>query len=295
MSTAMAYQTLVGALVVGVIYSLVALGYVVVYRASRVFNFLQAQFLYFGAMLFITLWGGGGGMGKFAVALLATVLIVAAVSTALYALVIHKTTGQPHWIQMLLTMFLGIAGLNIAQLIWGSDPRFLDVPGDRVNWSIPGGAVISRVDVAILVTGVVLWLVLYWLITVSPMGVRLRATAENSTLSAYSGMPLTVWFGVAWAIAAAVGVIAGVSFAVRLPVDPTMTEIGLLAFPAAMIGGMDSIKGCLYGGLILALVQQYVAVMWDTQTSIAAGFAVVLLVLLVRPRGLFGSPVVDRV
>ncbi|PVG83578.1 hypothetical protein DDE18_04400 [Nocardioides gansuensis] len=294
MSMGMAYQTLVGALVVGVIYSLVALGYVVVYRASRVFNFLQAQFLYFGALLFITLWGGEG-VTSFALALVATVLMMAAAGAVLYAVVIHRTTGQPHWIQMLLTMFLGIAGLNIAQLIWGSDPRFLDVPGDRVNWGLPGGAVISRVDVAILVTGIVLWMILYWLITVSPMGVRLRATAENSTLSAYSGMPLTVWFGVAWAIAAAVGVIAGVSFAVRLPVDPTITEIGLLAFPAAMIGGMDSIKGCLAGGLILALVQQYAAVVWDTQTSIAAGFAVVLVVLIVRPRGLFGSPIVDRV
>ena len=294
MSLGMAYQTLIGALVVGVIYSLVALGYVVVYRASRVFNFLQAQFLYFGALLFITLWGGGA-LTSFALALLATVLIVAAAGAVLYVVVIHRTTGQPHWIQMLLTMFLGIAGLNIAQLIWGSDPRFLDVPGERVNWDLPGGAVIGRDDVAILVTGVVLWLVLYWLITVSPMGVRLRATSENSTLSAYSGMPLTVWFGVAWAIAAAVGVVAGVSFAVRLPVDPTITEIGLLAFPAAMIGGMDSIKGCLAGGLILALVQQYTAVIWDTQTSIAAGFAVVLVVLIVRPRGLFGSPIVDRV
>jgi branched-chain amino acid transport system permease protein len=294
MSMGMAYQTLVGALVVGVIYSLVALGYVVVYRASRVFNFLQAQFLYFGALLFITLWGGGG-VTSFVLALVATVLIGAAAGAVLYALVIHRTTGQPHWIQMLLTMFLGIAGLNIAQLIWGSDPRFLDVPGERVNWKLPGGAVIGRDDVAILVTGVVLWLVLYWLITVSPMGVRLRATSENSTLSAYSGMPLTLWFGVAWAIAAAVGVVAGVSFAVRLPVDPTITELGLLAFPAAMIGGMDSIKGCLAGGLILAVVQQYTAVIWDTQTSIAAGFAVVLVVLIVRPRGLFGSPIVDRV
>ena len=294
MSTGMAYQTLISALVVGVIYSLVALGYVVVYRASRVFNFLQAQFLYFGALLFITLWGGAS-VTSFALALIATVLIMAAAGAVLYAVVIHRTTGQPHWIQMLLTMFLGIAGLNIAQLIWGSDPRFLNVPGDRVNWKLPGGAFIGRDDVAILVTGVVLWLVLYWLITVSPMGVRLRATSENSTLAAYSGMPLTVWFGVAWAIAAAIGVIAGVSFAVRLPVEPSITEIGLLAFPAAMIGGMDSVKGCLAGGLILALVQQYTAVIWDTQTSIAAGFAVVLVVLIVRPRGLFGSPIVDRV
>lgn len=294
MSLDMAYQTVVSAAVVGVIYSLIALGYVVVYRASRVFNFLQAQFLFFGALLFITLWSGDD-VGTFVLALVATVVIVGLGGAALYALVIHRTTGQPHWIQMLLTMFLGIAGLNIAQLIWGSDPRFLSAPGERVNWSLPGGAVISRVDVMILITGVVLWLALYWLLTVSPMGVRLRATSENSTLSAYSGMPLTLWFGVAWAIAAAVGVIAGVSFALRVPVDPTITEIGLMAFPAAMIGGMDSVKGCLVGAMILALVQQFAAVLWDVQTSIAAGFAVVLLVLMVRPRGLYGSPIVDRV
>lgn len=294
MNMGMAYQTLVGAVVVGVIYSLVALGYVVVYRASRVFNFLQAQFLYFGALLFITLWGGGG-LTSFALALIAAVLLMAAAGAVLYAVVVHRTTGQPHWIQMLLTMFLATAGLNIAQLVWGSDPRFLDVPGDRVNWDLPGGAVISRVDVSILVAGVVLWVVLYWLITVSPMGVRLRATSENSALSAYSGMRLTMWFGVAWAIAAAVGVVAGVSLAARMPVDPTMTEIGLMALPAAMIGGMDSVKGCLAGGLILAIVQQFASVMWDTQTSVALGFAVVLVVLIVRPRGLFGSPVVDRV
>ncbi|MCK5892587.1 branched-chain amino acid ABC transporter permease [Aeromicrobium sp.] len=294
MSIDMAYQTVVSAAVVGVIYSLIALGYVVVYRASRVFNFLQAQFLYFGALLFITLWGGDS-LATFALALVATTIVVGIGGAALYALVIHRTAGQPHWIQMLLTMFLGIAGLNIAQLVWGSDPRFLSAPGERVNWTLPGGAVISRVDVVILVGGVLLWLALYWLLTVSPMGVRLRATAENSTLSAYSGMPLTRWFGVAWAIAAAVGVLAGVSFAMRVPVDPTITEIGLMAFPAAMIGGMDSVKGCLVGAMILALVQQFAAVLWDVQTSIAAGFAVVLLVLMIRPRGLYGSPIVDRV
>jgi branched-chain amino acid transport system permease protein len=294
MNLDMAYQTFVSALVVGVIYSLVALGYVVVYRASRVFNFLQAQFLYFGALLFTTVWGGTT-VTSFVAALLLTVLIVGLGGALLYAFVIHRTAGQPHWIQMLLTMFLGIAGLNIAQLIWGSDPRFVRAPGERVNWSLPGGAVIGRVDVIILVAGVLLWWGLYWLLTVSPMGVRLRATAENSTLSAYSGMRLTMWFGVAWAIAAGVGVLAGVSFALRSPVDPTITEIGLLAFPAAMIGGMDSVKGCLVGALILALVQQYAAVLWDVQTSIAAGFAVVLLVLMVRPRGLYGSPIVDRV
>jgi len=294
MTAAMAYQTLVSAVVLGVIYSLIALGYVVVYRASRVFNFLQAQFMYFGALLFITVWSGDD-LGTFVLALIATTVIVGVLGALLYVAVIHRTAGQPHWIQMLLTMFLGIAGLNIAQLIWGSDPRFTTFPMEKAAWTLPGGAVLTRVDAIIVIFGIGLWFGLYWLLTVSPMGVRLRATAENSSLAAYSGMRLTNWFGVAWAIAAATSVIAGISFALRVPIDPTVTEIGLMAFPAAMIGGMDSVKGCLFGALILALVQQFAGVIWDVQTSIAAGFAVVLVVLIVRPRGLFGTPIVDRV
>jgi branched-chain amino acid transport system permease protein len=294
MTGGMAYQTLVSSLVLGVIYSLVALGYVVVYRASRVFNFLQAQFIYFGALTFITIYSDGS-LGSFLFGLAVAVIAVALASALLYVTVIHRTVGQPHWIQMLLTMFLGIAAVNIGQLIWGTDPRFTSFPLDPVKWTLPGGAVLTRLDLIILVSGILLWLALYWLLTVSPLGVRLRATAENSTLAAYSGMRLTWWFGLAWAIAAATSVVAGVSLAVKLPIDPTVTDIGLLAFPAAMIGGMDSVKGCLAGAIILALVQQYIAVAFDAQASIAAGFAVVLVVLMVRPRGLFGSPLVDRV
>jgi branched-chain amino acid transport system permease protein len=294
MTGGMAYQTVVSAAVLGVVYSLVALGYVVVYRASRVFNFLQAQFMYFGALFFTTVYTGDTLWG-FIWGLLLACFVAGVMGGLIYVLVIQRTAGEPHWIQMLLTLFLGIAGVNLGQLIWGSDPRFVEFPMEAITWQLPGGAVLTRVDLIILVAGLGLCAALYWLLTVSPMGIRLRATAENPGLAAYSGMRLSVWIGLAWAIAAVVGVVAAVSFALRVPLDPTITEIGLLAFPAAMIGGMDSVKGCFVGGLILALVQQFAAVLWDVQTSIAAGFAVVLVVLVVRPRGLFGAPIVDRV
>lgn len=294
MTGGMVYQTVVSSAVLGVIYSLVALGYVVVYRASRVFNFLQAQFMYFGALFFTTVYAGDTVWG-FVWGLLLACVVAGVGGGLIYVLVIQRTAGEPHWIQMLLTLFLGIAGVNLAQLIWGSNPRFLQLPLESVTWQLPGGAVLTRVDLIIFLTGSALCAALYWLLTVSPMGVRLRATAENPDLAAYSGMRLSVWIGVAWGIAAVVGVVAAVSFGLRVPLDPAITEIGLLAFPAAMIGGMDSVKGCFVGGLILALVQQFAAVLWDVQTSIAVGFAVVLVVLVARPRGLFGAPIVDRV
>lgn len=294
MSGVIAYNTLISSLILGIIYSLIAIGYVVVFRASRVFNFAHPQFMFMGALFFTTFYKGGGWV-KFLLAVLASVLIIGAIGAIVYFLVVHRTLGRPHWIQMVLTMGLGIVGLNVAQWVWGTNTRFAKFPLRDHTWQLPGGARLGRTDLIIAVVGIVLYLFLYWLLTVSPMGVRLRAIAENPTLSAYSGIRLGQWFSIAWAIAAAVAVIAGIGYALRTPVDPSLTDVGLLAFPAAMIGGMDSIKGCLFGGVILALVQQYSAQLWNANTSVALGFGVVLVVLVVRPRGLFGAPVADRV
>jgi branched-chain amino acid transport system permease protein len=294
MSFQTAYNTLVSSMVLGVIYSLVALGYVVVYRASRVFSFVQPQFMLFGAFLFTTL-RHGTSVVSFLVSLLVSVVVIGALGAAVYILVVHRSLGQPHWVQMVLTMGLGIAGINIAQLIWGSEFRVVPPMLEHITWRLPGGAVVSRSDVTIVIMGVALCGALYWLLTVSPLGVRLRATAENPTLASYAGVRLGVWFSVAWAIAAAAAVVAGVSYSVQVPLDPTLVEVGLIAFPAAMIGGMDSIEGCFVGALILALIRQFSTVLWGAEASIALSFGAVLAILVFRPRGLFGAPISDRV
>jgi len=294
MSLQTAYNTFVSALVLGVIYSLVALGYVVVYRASRVFNFVQPQFMLFGALLFTTLRRSEGAI-PFTLALLFSIVAVAVSGALLYIIVVHRSVGQPHWVQMVLTMGLGIAGVNFAQLIWGSEARFVAPPVPHVVWTLPGGAILTRTDLIIVIIGVCLCASLYWLLTVSPLGVRLRATAENASLASYSGIRLGLWFGVAWAIAAGAAVVAGVSYSVRIPLDPSLTDVGLIAFPAAMIGGMDSIEGCFVGALILGIVQQFSSALWGTQVSTALTFGAVLVILVVRPRGLFGAPIADRV
>ncbi len=294
MSLHVAYNTFISSLVLGVIYSLVALGYVVVYRASRVFNFTHPQFMLFGALLFTTLHKGDSVL-DFVTAVVISMVAIGLAGAATYYLVVHRTVGQPHWVQMILTMGLGIALVNVAQLIWGSEVRFLSLPGGKVRWELPGGGLVTRTDLVIVVVGVALCAALYWLLTVSPMGIRLRATAENATLAAYSGIRLGLWFSVAWAIAAGAAVVAGVCYSLRVPVDPTLADVGLVAFPAAMIGGMDSIEGCFVGALILGMIQQFSSVLWGAQASTALTFAAVMVILVVRPRGLFGAPIADRV
>lgn len=289
-----AYNTLVSSVVVGVIYALVAIGYVVVFRASRVFNFVHPQFMLFGALLFTTITSGAS-IATFLLGVALAAVIVSGSGALLYMGVVHRSVGQPHWVQMVLTMGLGIAGVNIAQFFWGTDTRFIEDPLGHENWQLPGGSNLTRTDFLIVVVGLLLCGTLYWLLTVSPLGVKLRATAENSTLAAYSGIRLGLWFSVAWGLAAGAAVVAGVCYTLRVPLDPTITDVGLVAFPAAMIGGMDSIEGCFVGALILGLLHQFSSALWGGQVSTALTFSAVLVILLVRPRGLFGSPVVDRV
>lgn len=294
MSLHVAYNTFLSSIVLGVIYSLVALGYVVVYRASRVFNFTHPQFMLFGALLFTTLHKGDSVL-DFVLAALLSVAVIAVAGAVTYVVIVHRTVGQPHWVQMILTMGLGIALVNVAQLLWGSEVRFISLPGEKIRWTLPGDGLLTRTDLVIVVIGVVLCAGLYWLLTVSPMGIRLRATAENATLASYSGIRLGLWFGIAWAIAAGAAVVAGVSYSLRVPVDPTLADVGLVAFPAAMIGGMDSIEGCFVGALVLGMIQQFSSVLWGAQASTALTFAAVMVILVVRPRGLFGAPIADRV
>lgn len=287
------YNTLVSSIVLGGIYSLVVVGYVVVYRASHVFNFVHPQFMLVGALLFSTI--AGSSILGFALGAIVSMLAVSVAGGLLYLAVVHRSAGQPHWIQMILTMGLGIAGLNFAQLVWGAGFRFVDLPVTRVAWGIPGGAVVPNTDVILLVVSATLGAVLYWILVRSPLGVRLKATAEDPQLAAYSGVRLGLWFSVAWAIAAAAAVVGGIGYASRVVLDPALAEVGLLAFPGAMIGGMDSIKGAYVGALILALTQQFASLFWGAQTATPVAFSLVLVVLIFRPRGLFGAPVVERV
>lgn len=294
MSLHVAYNTLVSSVVLGVIYALVAIGYVVVFRASRVFNFVHPQFMLFGALL-VTTVTTGSSVPAFLLAVLVATAVVSASGAVLYLGVVHRTVGQPHWVQMILTMGLGIAGVNIAQFLWGTETRYIRDPLGHENWTLPGGANLTRTDFLVVLVGIVLCGALYWLLTVSPLGVKLRATAENPNLAAYSGVRLGLWFSVAWALAAGAAVVAGVCYTLRVPLDPTLTDVGLVAFPAAMIGGMDSIEGCFVGALVLGLLHQYSSALWGAQASTALTFSAVLVILVVRPRGLFGAPVADRV
>lgn len=286
-------NTLVASLVLGSVYSLVTIGYIVVYRASHVFNFMHPQFMLFGAFFYTSFYKNG--YRSFGWAVLLSMVIVTVVGALTYLLIIDRAATLPHWVQMVLTLGLSICALNMAQLMFGPSLRFLRLPIVDDVWHLPGDGILTKIDLAVFISGVVLFATLYWVLARSPIAYRLDAVAADPTLAAYSGINLRFWFAVAWAIAAAAAVIGGIAYSTRIPVDSSLTNVGLLAFPAAMLGGMDSLHGAFIGAFILALMQQFGTLLLGAEVSTAIAFSLVVVVLVFRPRGLFGSPVVERV
>lgn len=286
-------NTLVASAVLGSVFSLVTIGYIVVYRASHVFNFMHPQFMLFGALFYTSFYKDG--YASFTWAVLLSMAIVTAVGALTYLLVVDRAATLPHWVQMVLTLGLSICALNIAQIMFGPNLRFLRVPLTDEIWRLPADGRLTKIDLAVFITGVLLFAVLYWLLVKSPIAYRLEATAADPMLAAYSGINLRFWFAVAWAVAAAAAVVGGIAYSVRIPVDTSLTNVGLAAFPAAMLGGMDSIHGAFIGSFILAILVQFTTLTWGAEVATAVAFSLVVVVLVVRPRGLFGSPVVERV
>lgn len=286
-------NTAVASLVLGAVFSLVTIGYIVVYRASHVFNFMHPQFMLLGALLYTSFYKDG--YANFVWAVLLSMVIVTLISAATYVFVVDRAAALPHWVQMILTLGLSIVSIDLIQLKFGTNLRFLRLPLTIKVWHLPAGGVLTNMDLVVLVTGVLLAGGLFWLLTKSSLAYRLDATAADPTLAAYSGISLRFWFALAWAIAAAAAVVGGIAYSTRVPVDTSLTEVGLLAFPAAMLGGMDSIHGAFIGAFILAVIQQFGTLLLGAEVSTAIAFSLVVLVLVLRPRGLFGSPVVERV
>jgi branched-chain amino acid transport system permease protein len=283
------------AVITGAIYVLVSIGYVVVYRASRVFNFLHPNFMLAGALLLTTIAGGSHSPAKFLLAAAASAIGLAAFGALIYFGVMRQVVALPQWVQMIVTMGLGLAALNVIQLFWGSTTRYVSLPFKVHVYRLPGRIFISTTDIAVVVTCLFLGVVLYWVLVRTRLGTRLKATAESPGLASYCGIRLSLWVAVAWSIAAAAAVVGGIAYSLRVPLDPSLSEVGLLAFPAAMIGGMSSIEGAFVGAGILALIQQLTIVLWSADAATPVSFAAVLLILLVRPQGLLGGREVRRV
>ena len=273
-------------LAVGCIYGLVALGFVLIYKATELVNFAQGDFMMLGAFTcyMFVVWYGFGYWAAFILA----IVLVAALGAALDGIVLRRVIGQPQFAVVMLTIGLGATFRSFASMTWGSEIYTLPTPFSAHATRI-GGVTVSHEYVSIIAGTVLLCAVLYAFFTHTTLGVAMQAASQNQLAAYYMGIPVKRVFSLIWAISAGVATIAGVLLAPVSLIDINLGFIGLKAFAAAVLGGFGSIPGALAGGLTIGLIELFSGAYLPGGVKDVAAYVVLLLVLAVRPQGMFGS------
>ncbi len=294
------FEVLIGGLLAGVMYSLVALGFVLIYKASGVFNFAQGAMVFFAALTFVGVQEqfGLSFWPAFAVALGAMVLL----GVLTEKIVLRPLVNQPQITLFMVTIGLAFFIEGLAQLVWGTNvyPLNLGIRDEPIEAILENfDMVISRFDlVAALVAGVLV-AVLAVFFQVTKIGRALRAVADDHQAALSVGIPLKTIWAIVWSVAGFVALVAGLMWGARNGVQFALTFVALKALPVLILGGFASVLGAVVGGLIIGALEKLAAVYIDPpiRGGIESWFAYVaaLLFLLVRPEGLFGERRIDRV
>ncbi|MER8950496.1 branched-chain amino acid ABC transporter permease [Mesorhizobium sp. M0809] len=276
-------------------YSLVAIGFVLIYKASGVFNFAQGSMLLFSALAFVTLTEKGM---PFAVAFIVTSLVMVVMAIPIEWLVLRPLRNRDP-----LTLFMATLGLSyviegFAQLLMGMDVHMLDLGIPDVAVQV-GGIYVSQFDIIASLIGLALVATLAIAFNKTRMGISLRAVAADTLAAQSIGIRLPVIWRIVWSVAGIVALVAGLDWGSRQGVQYSLSLVTLKALPVLIIGGFSSIPGAIAGGLLVgateALADIYIGPL--VNGSVSTWFAYILAVgfLLIRPAGLFGDREIERV
>ncbi len=286
---------LISGLLAGFMYAMVAIGFVLIYKASGVFNFAQGSMVLFAALTFVTLTEHGL---RFWVALLATIAIM-----IFAAMFIERLVLRPLADRTPMTLFMATIGLSfviegLAQVLMGTDVHQLDLGIDDVPLNVMG-LQLSRFDLFASGVAVVMVVVLSVLFGRTRMGISLRGVSDNSLAAQSIGIRLPVIWRIVWSVSGVVALIAGLLWGARQGVQFSLTMIVLKALPVLIIGGFSSVPGAIVGGLLVGASESVADIYLGplVNGAVSNWFAYVLAVgfLLIRPTGLFGDRNVARV
>lgn len=285
-------QISVNGAALGCIYGLIALGFVLIYKATEMVNFAQGDLLMLGAFVAYTFIAELGMSYWLGLAL--AVAVLATFGYFLDALILRWVIGQPQFAVVMLTIGLGFVLRTIAGTLWGYDPVSFETP--FTNKMFGGEALaIGQENVAIIVGTLLLCALLFLFFRYTRVGVAMQAASQNQLAAYYMGIPVRRIFSLIWAISAGVAVVAGVLVSPLTLIDPNMGFIGIKAFAAAVLGGFGSIPGALVGGLIIGIVEQAAGRWLPAGFMEVSAFVVLLIVLVLRPQGMFAQFVRKKV
>jgi branched-chain amino acid transport system permease protein len=287
-------QLLIGGVAQGCIYGLIALGFVLIYKATETVSFAQGELMMLGAFCGLATMTFLGW--PFWLAVLSSIGAMALFGLLTERLVIRPVLGQPAFSIVMLTIGIGYVARGLVTMIpaIGTETHVLPVPYKDAIANV-GGLVINLEQMAVIGCTAVLCALLYAMFRHSKVGIAMQAASQNQLAAYYMGIPVQRLNGLVWALAAAVAAIAGLLLAPITFVHANMGLIGLKAFPAAVVGGFGSLPGAIVGGLVIGVVEALAGFYLPEGFKDVAAYVVVLLMLMVKPNGLFGETLRKKV
>ena len=304
-------ETLIGGLMSGMLYSLVALGFVLIFKASGVFNFAQGAMVLFAALAmarfaewFPALLGFDNKVLANVLAFVAAMAVMVVVAWLIERLVLSKLVNQEGITLLMATLGVTYFLDGFGQTLFGSEIYKIDIglPKDPMflfDKVFEGGLLVNKEDLYAAVIAAALVLVLSSFFQYTSTGRALRAVADDHQAAQSIGIPLKRIWVIVWAVAGFVALVAGMIWGSKLGVQFSLSLEALKALPVVILGGLTSVPGAIIGGLIIGvgekLSEVYVGPAFGGGIEIWFGYVLVLFVLLVRPQGLFGEKIIDRV
>jgi branched-chain amino acid transport system permease protein len=281
-------QLTVAGVAQGCVYALVALGFVLIYKATETVNFAQGDLMMLGAFFALT---ASVAMGwPYWATILFAISVMAVVGMVLERVVLRPVLGQPAFTVVMITIGVGYVLRGVVTMVpgWGSDTFTLPTPFSEGVLKL-GPIIFGVQQVAVIAMTSALCLVLYIFFRYSKLGVAMQATSQNQLAAAYMGIPVRRVNMLVWGLSAGVATFAGILLAPVTFVHSNMGFIGLKAFPAAVVGGFGSVPGAIVGGLIIGIVEALAGFYLPEGFKDVAAYVVVLIVLLIKPSGIFGE------
>jgi len=288
-------EVVIGGILAGMLYSLVALGFVLIFKASGVFNFAQGVMVLFAALTLVGLIERGVPVW---LALIATAVVMLLLAVAIERIVLRPLVNQEHIILFMATIGLNFFLEGFGEMLWGANVKKLDI-GLPDKSFIVKGVQVNQLELTAALTAGILVAILAIFFQRTRIGRALRAVADDHEAALSIGIPLkTIWI-IVWAVSGIVAIVAGVMWGAKSGVQFSLSLIALKALPVLILGGFESVPGAIVGGLIIGVGEKIGEVYWGPMVGGAIenwfAYVVALVFLVFRPQGLFGEKIIERV